>query len=70
MVVTVTPPLQVYHFPLSVILPRRYKRPDLYSANALCTRLCFVRFMSTHPPPDKDKVKDKEYKDYPLFSRL
>ena len=27
----------------------------MYSANPLSTRLCFIRFMSTHPPPNKDK---------------
>ena len=32
----------------------------MYSTNPLYTRLCFIRFMSTHPPPDKDKDKDKE----------
>ena len=34
----------------------------MYSANPLCTRLCFIRFMSTHPPleKDKDKYKDKD----------
>ena len=35
----------------------------MYYANPLCTRLCFIRFMSTHPPPDKDKDKDKEEDD-------
>ena len=58
MVVTVAPPLLVYPFPLPIILPRRDRRPALYSANPLSTRLCFIRFMSTHPPPNKDKDKD------------
>ena len=35
-------------------------RPALYSANPLCTRLCFIRLMSTHPPPDKDKKKEED----------
>ena len=38
-------------------------RPALYSANPLCTRLCFIRFMSAHPLPDKEKYKDKEEDD-------
>ena len=54
------PPLLVYPFPILIILPSRYRRPDLYSANPLSTRLCFIRFMSTHPPPNKDKYKDKD----------
>ena len=32
--------------------------------------MVFIRFMSTHPPPDKDKDKDKEEddeKDLTLF---
>ena len=32
----------------------------MYSANPLSIRLCFVRFMSTHPPPDKDKDKEED----------
>ena len=40
------PPLLIYPFPLPIILPRRYRRPALYSANPLSTRLCFIRFMS------------------------
>ena len=59
MVLTVAPPLLVYHFPLPIILPRRDRRPALYSANPLCTRLCFIRFMPTHPPHDKDKEKEE-----------
>ena len=35
----------------------------MYSTNPICTRLCFIRFMSTHPPPDKDKDKDNEEDD-------
>ena len=60
MVVTVAPPLLVYPFPLPIILPRRDRRPALYSANLLCTRLCFISFMSAHPHHDKDKDKDKD----------
>ena len=63
MVVTVAPPLLVYPFPLLIILPRRYRRPALYSANPLSNRLCFIRFMSTHPPPNKDKDKDEDDED-------
>ena len=63
MVVTVSPPLLVYNFPLPIIISRRDRRPDLYPANALCTRLCFVRFMSAHPPPDTDKDKEEDDKD-------
>ena len=59
MVVTVSPTLLVYPFPLPIILPRRDRRPALYSANPLCTRLCFIRFMSTHPTPDKEKDKEE-----------
>ena len=62
MVVTVAPPLLVYPFPLLIILPRRYQRPALYSANPLSTRLCFIRFMSTNPPPDKEKDKEDDDK--------
>ena len=58
--VTVAPPLLVYPFPLPIILPRIYRIPALYSANPLCTRLCFIRFMSTHCPPDKDKEKEED----------
>ena len=58
-----SPPLLVYHFPLPIILPRRDRRPALYSANPLCTRLCFVKFMSTHAPPDKDKDKEEDDED-------
>ena len=57
------PPLLVYPFPLPIILPRIYRIPALYLANPLCTRLCFIRFMSTHPPPDKDKDKEEDEKD-------
>ena len=63
MVVTVAPPLLVYHFPLPIILPRRYRRSALYSANPLCTRFCFIMFMSAHPPPDKDKDKEEDDED-------
>ena len=63
MVVTVAPPLLVYPFPLLIILPRRYRRSTLYSANPLSTRLCFVRFMSIHPPPNKDKEKEEDDED-------
>ena len=63
MVVTVVPPLLVYPFPLLIILPRRYRRPALYSANPLSTRLCFIRFMSTHPPHNKDKEKEEDDED-------
>ena len=63
MVLTVAPPLLVYPFPLPIILPRRDSRPALYSANPLCTRLCFIRFMSTHPLPYEYKYKDKEEDD-------
>ena len=38
-------------------------RPALYSANPLSTRLCFIRFMSTHPPPNKDKEKEGDDED-------
>ena len=54
------PPLLVYHLTLLIILPRIYRRPALYSANPLSTRLCFIRFMSTHPPPNKDKDAEKD----------
>ena len=57
------PSLLVYHFPLLIILSRRYRRPTLYSANPLSTRLCFIRFMSTHPPPNKDKYKEEDDED-------
>ena len=57
------PPLLAYPFPLLVILPRRYRRPALYSANSLSTRLCFIRFMSTHPPTNKDKDKEEDDED-------
>ena len=58
------PPLLVYPSILPNILPRRDRRPALYSANPLCTRLCVIRFMSTHPPtPDKDKYKEEDDKD-------
>ena len=60
MVVTVATPLLVYPFPLPIILSRRDRRADLYSANPLCTRLCFIRSVPTHPPPDKDEDKDAE----------
>ena len=63
MVVTVAPPLLVYPFSLPIILPRRDRRPASYSANPLCIRLCFIRFMSTHPPPDKDKDKEEDDED-------
>ena len=59
MVVTVSPPLLVYPFPLPSILSRRDRRPALYSANPLCTRLCVIRFMSAPPPPNKDKDKEE-----------
>ena len=36
----------------------------MYSANPLYTRLRFIRFMSTHPPPDKDKDKEEDDEDY------
>ena len=39
--------------------------PALYSPNPLCTSLCFIRFMSTHPPTDKYKDKE-EYDEYDL----
>ena len=42
-----------------MIISRRYRIPALYSANPLSTRLCFIRFMSTHPPPNKDKDKEE-----------
>ena len=32
----------------------------MHSANPLSTSLCFIRFMSTHPPPNKDKEEDDE----------
>ena len=35
-------------------------RPALYSANPLSTMLCFIRFMSSHPPPNKDEDNDAE----------
>ena len=54
------PPTSISFPPLLIILPRRYRRPALYSANPLSTRLCFIRFMSTHPPPNKDKEEDDE----------
>ena len=57
------PPLLVYTFPLSIVLPRRDRRPALYSVNPLCIRLCFIRFMSTHCPPDKYKDKEEYYED-------
>ena len=60
MVVTVAPLLLVYQFTLPIFLPRRDRRPALYSANPLCTRLCFIRFVSAHPPPDKENYKDKD----------
>ena len=63
MVVTVVPPLLVNPFPLLIILSRRYRRPALYSANPLSTRLCFIRFMSTHPRPNKDKDKEEDDED-------
>ena len=53
------PPTSI-SFPLLIILSRRYRRPTLYSANPLSTRLCFIRFMSTHPPNNKDEDKDGE----------
>ena len=56
-------PLLLYPFPLPIILPRRYRRPALYSANPLSTRLCFIRFMSIHPPPNKDKGKEEDDED-------
>ena len=57
------PPLLVYPFSLLIILPRRYRRPALYSANPLYTRLFFIRFISTHPPPNKDKDKEEDDED-------
>ena len=63
MVVTVATPLLVYTFPLLIILPRRYRRPALYSSNPLSTRLCFIRFMSTHPPLNKYKDKEEDDED-------
>ena len=63
MVVTVAPPLLVYPFPFLIVLPRRYMRPALYSANPLSTRLCFIRFMYTYPPPNKDKDKEEDDED-------
>ena len=57
------PPLLVDPFPLPIIIPRRDRRPALYSANPLCTRLCFIRFMSAHPPPNKDKDKEEDEED-------
>ena len=54
------PALLLYIFLLPIIPTRRDRRPNFYSANPLCTRLCFIRFMSPHPPSDKDKDKDKE----------
>ena len=56
MVVTVDPHILLYPFSLPIILPRRDRRPDLYSDNSLCTRLCFIRY--PHPPPEKDKEED------------
>ena len=35
----------------------------MYAANPLCTMLCFIRFMSTHPPPNKDKDKEEDEED-------
>ena len=58
MVVTVSPPPIVYHFTLPIILPRRDRITAFYSINPLYTRLCFIRFMTTHFPPDKYKDKD------------
>ena len=63
MVVTVAPPLLLYPFHLPIIIPRRDRIPALYCANPLCTRLCFIRFMSTHPPPDRYKDKEEDDKD-------
>ena len=63
MVVTVDPPLLVYPFPLPIILPRRDRIPAFYSANPLSTRLCLIRFMSAHPPPNKDKYKEEDDED-------
>ena len=63
MVVTVAPPLLVYPSHLPIILLRRYTRTDFYSANPLCTSLCFISFMSIHPPSDKDKYKEEGDKD-------
>ena len=45
-----TPPTSM-DFYLPIIPPRRDRRPALYSPNPLCIRLCFMRFMSTPPPP-------------------
>ena len=61
------PPLLVYNFLLPIIISSRDSRPNVYSANLLCTRLCFISFMSTHPPPDKDKYKEEDDKDDPTF---
>ena len=35
----------------------------MYSANPLSTRLFFIRFMSTHPPTNKDKYKEEDDED-------
>ena len=63
MVVTVAPPLLVHPFPFLIILPRRYRKTAMYSVNPLSTMLCFIRFMSTHPPPNKDKDKEEDNED-------
>ena len=42
----------------------------MYYTNPLCTRLCFIRFMSTHPPFDKDKDKEEDDKDDLTMSKL
>ena len=67
MVVTFVPPLLVYPFPFHIILTSRDRRPALYFANPLCIRLCFIRFMSTHPPLDKDNYKEEDYGDNLTF---
>ena len=63
MVVNVAPTVLLYPFPLPNIIPRIDRRPALYSANPLCTRLCFIRFMYTHQPPYKDKEKEEDDED-------